>query len=199
MLFQAPTLVSLYLFLPFSHLSSFLFLSLLSLPNPSPLHRPHSSVPCSGNGPAPNCHPRPAPTVRSDQTTTHRPLLPSPPPPPLPGKSRFLAFPKNTHPNPKLSLSEKSLMNIVFQISFHRTNAFLVKMQIRGGSIDQKWFGCVCFFAHARVEFKAEENRPARQLAPDPSYTAFGRLQFFSLSTNHLPQQAKKMFGKRGD
>ena len=72
-------------------------------------------------------------------------------------------------------------------------------MQIQGGSIDQKWFGCVCFFAHARVEFKAEENRPARQLAPDPSSTAFGRLQFFSLSTNHLPQQAKKMFGKRGD
>lgn len=101
MLFQAPTLVSLYLFLPFSHLSSFLFLSLLSLPNPSPLHRPHSSVPCSGNGPAPNCHPRPAPTVRSDQTTTHRPLLVLPSPSSSSRQKPVSCFPKKYSPQPQ--------------------------------------------------------------------------------------------------
>ena len=54
-----------------------------------------------------------APTVRSDQTTSHRPSPHS-----LEAKAGFSRFPK-THAQPlkplRLSLSQKSLVNIVFQ------------------------------------------------------------------------------------
>ena len=163
---------SVYLYFPFSpFISPFLFLS-SSFPFlhivPDAPSCPHSTVPC----------PQLSDLIKRQLTARSSSLLPDPDPS---LKSRFLAFPKKITPTRKLFLSQKSLTNIVFQISLPRRNACFLKFPQIWNLLTENGLGVYVLvrMRGEEIEFKAEENRPAPRLAPC-TRVSFG---FWSSST----------------
>ena len=176
---------SVYLYLPFSpFISPFLFLS-SSFPSlhtvPDGPSCPHSTVPC----------PQLSDLIKRQLTARSSSLLPDPDPS---LKSRFLAFPKKLTPTPKLFLVTE--ISHEYRLSNFSPTQKCMFSQISSNlkSFDRKWFGCVCFGAHARrgdrIQSRGKSTGaptcPLHPCLPHKSEVVFNfSLTFFSFLVMH--------------
>ena len=90
------------------------------------------------------------PTVRSDQTTTHRPLLLPPSRPRSLPQKPVSCFPKKLTPTSNLFPVTEISHEYRLSNFFLKHKCMFCQISSNRKSFDRKWFGCVCFGAHAR-------------------------------------------------